>query len=128
MRTHLKSIAEFLIALIIFQSWVSAKSVTVDKAVMEDKRVKIKTVEGEMYRYKTLIISDSNLYGVKRLQGVVGLVELNISHLNIIEVKYASPGATVALIVVSVIGLSLIITLVDCFSSGGGFGCPSFTQ
>ena len=128
MRTHLKSIAGFLIALIIFQSCVSAKSVTVDQAVMEEKRVQIKTVEGEMYRYKKLIIRDSNLYGVKRLQGVDGLVELNISHLNIIEVKYASPGATVALIVVSVIGLSLIITLADFFSSGGGFGCPSFTQ
>ena len=127
MRTHLKSIAGFLISLIIFQSCVSAKSVTVDQAVMEEKRVQIKTVEGEMYRYKKLIIRDSNLYGVKRLQGV-GLMEQNLTHLNIIEVKYASPGATVALIVVSVIGLSLIITLADCFSSGGGFGCPSFTQ
>ena len=128
MRTHLKSIAGFLIALIIFQSCVSAKSVTVDQAVMEEKRVQIKTVEGEMYRYKKLIIRDSNLYGVKRLQGVVGLVEMDLSQLNISEVKYASPGATVALIVVSFLGVVFIIGLADCFSSGGGLGCPSFTQ
>ena len=104
MRTHLKSIAGFLIALIIFQSCVSAKSVTVDQAVMEEKRVQIKTVEGEMYRYKKLIIRDSNLYGVKRLQGV-GLMEQNLTHLNIIEVKFMSPGKTMALVVVSFLGV-----------------------
>ncbi|MCH8231105.1 MAG: hypothetical protein IIB82_00395 [Bacteroidetes bacterium] len=128
MRTHLKSIAGFLIVFIIFQSCVSAKSVTVDQAVLKEQPVRIKTVEGETYNYKKLIRRDSILYGVKKVKGVVGLVELDLSQLNISEVKYASPAATAVLVVVSVIGLLSIIGLADCFSSGGGLGCPSFTQ
>ena len=128
MRTHLKSIVGFLIALIIFQSCVSAKSVTVDQAVLKEQPVRIKTVEGETYNYKKLIRRDSILYGVKKVKGVVGLVELDLSQLNISEVKYASPAATAVLVVVSVIGLFSIIGLADCFSSGEGLGCSSFTQ
>ncbi len=116
MRTHLKSIAGFLIAFILFQSCVSLKSVTVvslksvtvDEAILQEKRVQIKTNDGEMYRYKKLIRRDSILYGVKKIQGF-GLMELKISQLNIIEVKYMSPGATVALVIVSVFGVIIII-------------------
>ena len=108
MRTHLKSIAGFLIGFILFQSCVSLKSVTVDEAVHQEKRVRIKTNDGEMYRYKKLIRRDNILYGVKRIQGF-GLMELKISQLNIIEVKYMSPGATVALVIVSVFGVIIII-------------------
>ena len=104
MRSHLKSIAGFLIALIIFQSCVSSKNMSVYDAVHQKYRVRIKTVEGEMYLYKKLIIRDSILYGVKRLQGV-GLMEQNLTHLNIIEVKFMSPGKTMALIVVSFLGV-----------------------
>ena len=116
MRTHLKSIAGFLIVFILFQSCVSLKSVTVvslksvtvDEAILQEKRVQIKTNDGEMYRYKKLIRRDNILYGVKKIQGF-GLMELKISQLNIIEVKYMSPGATVALVIVSVFGVIIII-------------------
>ena len=108
MRTHLKSIAGFLIGFILFQSCVSLKSVTVDEAILQEKRVRIKTNDGEMYRYKKLIRRDNILYGVKKIQGF-GLMELKISQLNIIEVKYMSPVATVALVIVSVFGVIIII-------------------
>jgi len=107
----MKSIAYFLIALILFQSCVSAKSVTVDKAVMEERRVRIKTVEGEKYSYKKLIRRDSILYGVNRVQGV-GFVEQDLSNLNIIEVKYFSRGKTTLVVVVSVVGLVFIIGVI----------------
>ena len=115
MRTYLKSIACFLITLILFQSCVSAKSVTVDKAVLQERNVQIKTAEGETYRYKKLIRRDSILYGVKRVQGV-GLVELDRSNLNIIEVKYYS--YPVVLVVVSVVGLVFIINIIDFWING----------
>ena len=108
MRTHLKSIAGFLIGFILFQSCVSLKSVTVDEAILQEKRVQIKTNDGEMYRYKKLIRRDNILYGVKKIQGF-GLMELKISQLNIIEVKYMSPCATVQLVIVSVFGVIIII-------------------
>ena len=116
MRTHLKSIAGFLIVFILFQSCVSLKSVTVvslksvtvDEAILQEKRVRINTAEGEKYRYKKLIRRDSILYGVKKIQGV-GLMEQNLTHLNIIEVKFMSPGKTMALVVVSFLGVVFII-------------------
>ncbi len=105
MRTYLKSIAYFLLALILFQSCVSATSVTGDKAV--EGSVRRKTIEGETYHYKKLIRKDSILYGVKKMQGV-GLVEQDLSNLNIIEVRYLSPGKTAVLVVVSVVGFLFI--------------------
>jgi len=80
--------------------------VTVDKAVLQERNVLIKTAEGEKYLYKKLIRRDSILYGVKRVQGV-GLMEQDLSNLNIIEVRYYS--LTVVLVVVSVVGLVFII-------------------
>ena len=114
MRTHLKSIAGFLIGFILFQSCVSLKSVTVDEAILQEKRVRINTAEGEKYRYKKLIRRDSILYGVKKIQGV-GLMEQDLTHLNIIEVKYALPGATAALVVVSFLGVLFLVALSDPF-------------
>jgi len=108
----MKSIAYFLIALILFQSCVSAKSVTVDKAVLQESRVQIKTIEGETYRYKKLIRRDSILYGVKRVQGV-GLMEQDLSNLNIIEVRYLSPEKAAFIAVVSVVGVFFIINFID---------------
>jgi len=115
----MKSIAYFLITLILFQSCVSAKSVTVDKAVLQESSVQIKTGEGEKYRYKKLIRRDSILYGVKKMQGV-GLVEQDLSNLNIIEVKYLSPHNTVVLVVVSVVGFLFIVSFIIVSISGIG--------
>ena len=117
MRTHLKSIAGFLIVFIIFQSCVSAKNMTVYEAVHQIYHVRIKTVEGEKHIYKKLIRRDSILYRVKRVPGV-GLIEQDLSHLNIIEVKYASPAATAVLVVVSVVGVLFIIVAVSECASG----------
>ncbi len=122
MRTHLKSIAGFLVAFILFQSCVSAKGVTVDEAVHQETRVRIKTIDGETYRYKKLIRRDNILYGVKNVKGIDGLVELKISHLNIIEVKYMSPGKTVALVIVSVVGVIIIIGIIDIAVNGFDVG------
>ena len=122
MRTHLKSIAGFLIAFILFQGCVSAKSVTVDEAVHQETRVRIKTIDGETYRYKKLIRRDNILYGVKNVKGIDGLVDLKISHLNIIEVKYMSPGKTVALVIVSVVGVIIIIGIIDIAVNGFDVG------
>ena len=112
MRTHLKSIAGFLIGFILFQSCVSLKSVTVDEAILQEKRVRINTAEGEKYRYKKLIRRDSILYGVKKIQGV-GLMEQDLTHLNIIEVKYALPGVTTALVVISFFGVLTLTGLTE---------------
>jgi len=82
--------------------------VTVDEAVHQEKRVWINTAEGEEYRYKKLIRRDSILYGVKKIQGF-GLMEQDLTDGNIIEARYVQPGATAALVVVSVVGVIFII-------------------
>ena len=95
---------------------------TVDEAVHQETRVRIKTIDGETYRYKKLIRRDNILYGVKNVKGIDGLVDLKISHLNIIEVKYMSPGKTVALVIVSVVGVIIIIGIIDIAVNGFDVG------
>ena len=112
MRTHSKYIAWFVFSLIFFQSCASAKSVNVDKAVLDGKRVQIKTVQGEKYRYKKLIKRESILYGVKKIESV-GLVEQDLSQLNISEIKYVSP--TFPLVIVSFLGLAFIFAGIATF-------------
>jgi len=113
----MKSISYFLIALILFQSCVSAKSVTesrVDKAILDEKKVQIITIEGKTYRYKKLIRRDSILYGVKKVHGVDGLVEQDISHLNIIEVEYVfSTGVIVVMVFATMVITAIVMWFVS---------------
>ncbi len=102
-----------IITLIIFQSCVSTRSVTVDRAIATEKRVRIKTIDENTYGYIKLIEKDGIVYGVKRISGL-GLVELDLSYLDIIEVKYYSPGATAALVFVSFLAMIMIISALTC--------------
>ena len=113
----IKSITFFLVTLIIFQSCVSFHSVTIDQAIATEKRVRIKTTEGEKYTYKKLIEKDGIVYGVKRISGF-GLVELDISQLVIIEVKYSYPGATAALVFVSFFAVLFIYVSIEFAING----------
>jgi len=117
MKTHLKSIVYFLIPLIIFQSCYTYKSYTVDRAVMEEKKVRIETINEKKYRYKKLIKRDGHLYGLKDVSGI-GLIELDISHLEIIDVKFSAPGLTTWLVFSSILGVIILIVAIDISKNG----------
>jgi len=116
MKTHLKSIVYFLIPLIMFQSCYTYQSYTVDRAVMEEKKVRIVTINGEIYRYKKLIRRDGQLYGLKKVQG--RLSERDISHLDIIELNWVTPGRTILVVFASILGVIFLIGAIDIAENG----------
>ncbi len=124
MRTQLKTIAWVLITLLFFQSCYTQK-VTVDQAIQIETKVRIKTIEGKTYYYRDLIRKDSILYGIEKVRGM-GLVEQDLSHLNISEVKYYDPGATSTLVVVSTFGFVILIAAFTVLS-GGMTTAPTMT-
>ena len=108
----LKSITWLLITLILFQSCISLKNITVDEAIKNERMVRIKTIEGEKYRYKKLVMRDSVLYGVKKVVGF-GLVEQDLTQLHIKKINHISPGVTVLNIVLIYPSL-LVVALIGC--------------
>jgi len=116
-RKPLKPITFFLITLIIFQSCVSTHTLTVDHAVATEERVRIKINDEQTFVYKKLIKKDGILYGVKRISGF-GLMELDLSQLEITEVKYFYPGATAALIFLSLFAVIVIVSVIDVAING----------
>ncbi len=108
----MKTFAWLLIGMILFQSCISIKSITVDEAIQNERKVRIKTIEGEKYQYKKLVWRDSVLYGVKKVAGF-GLVEQDLTQLHISEINPKSPEATVLLIVL-IFGLLNVILSIAC--------------
>ena len=109
----LKSITWLLITLILFQSCYSLKNFTVDEAIQNERRVRIKTIEGQKYQYKKLVMRDSVLYGVKKVAGF-GLVELDLTQLYISEVNPRSRTATGLLVVAIVFVVAGVICANEC--------------
>ncbi len=116
MRTQLKSIAWVLITLLLFQSCYT-QQVSVKQTIGVEKKVRIKTDDGKRYCFRGLIRKNGTLYGVKKDRGV-GLVEKDLSHLNITEVKYYDPGATSTLAIVSTFGIIILIGALTVLSEG----------
>jgi hypothetical protein len=43
--------------------------VSLDKAVTEQKRVKIKTIDGQKMKFKRILLDSSQYYGIKKIKG-----------------------------------------------------------
>ncbi|WP_111682106.1 hypothetical protein [Winogradskyella tangerina] len=64
----LKSTVISLSMLLLFQSCrvYHRTNVSIDKAVQEEKRVKLKTKDGQKLKFKRIVFEDGQYYGVKR--------------------------------------------------------------
>lgn len=66
LKNQVKSISLFLAALILFQSCATYKTpTTLQQAALEEKAVKIVTVDDDTYKYKYIVYEDGQFYGVK---------------------------------------------------------------
>ena len=110
----MKTFAWLLIGMILFQSCISIKSITVDEAIQNERKVRIKTIEGEKYQYKKLVWRDSVLYGVKKVAGF-GLVEQDLTQLHINKITTMSPGVT-ALNIVLIFVSTVLALMIMCGS------------
>jgi len=100
-----KLIVLILIVMVLFQSCYTRK-LTVDQYIQpshKQRKLKIKTVDDEWYKYKYIYVKDSTLYGVKRLypkkQYGGNVITLDLSQIDIELIKEYSPGRTTLLVI-----------------------------
>lgn len=121
---RLKTIALFLVTVILFQSCVVydlKRPVTLKQASEEQKKVKIRTIANKTFKYHYISFEEGVYYGVKRKSGEFTKVQLNDAE--IIQVlsqnKSGSDWATVAAIALPVIAiLILALTYEPTFKLG----------
>ncbi|BAO76214.1 hypothetical protein [Winogradskyella sp. PG-2] len=70
-KERIQLVSNALIVLILFQSCrvYQRENVSLDKAVTEHKRVKIKTKDGQILKFKRILLDNSQFYGVKKVKG-----------------------------------------------------------
>ncbi len=78
---QMKVIAIILVSLMLFQSCrvYHKGNVSLDEAITQQKRVKIKTKDGRKLKFKSVVIDSSQYYGIKKIRGktVRTLIEPN---------------------------------------------------
>lgn len=121
LKTSLKTIAHFFLAITLLQSCVVYQNTPVGllQAEQSKKRVKLKTSTDQTYNFKQLVLEEKQFYGLKKEKGE--LVKIAITDSAAIEVflrsKSKSTLATIGLILVPVIGL-IIYGKTMTFDSG----------
>ncbi len=113
----------FAISLILFlqSCGVYYKSpISLDEAVKQAGKVKIRTAEGKKIKYKKIIQSDDQFFGKKRKSGKWVQVPLNPADIQSVRLKNksASTWVTVSSIVVPVGALIILLANADF-----GIGC-----
>lgn len=70
-KKRVQLISIVLMILILFQSCrvYHKENVSIDKAVTEQKRVRIKTKTGQKSKFKKIILDSSQYYGIKKVKG-----------------------------------------------------------
>lgn len=121
LKTSLKTIALFFLAVTLLQSCVVYQKTPVSllQAEQSKKRVKLKTSADQTYNFKQLVLEEEQFYGLRKEKG--GLVKIAITDPAATEVflrsKSKSTLATIGLILVPVIGL-IIYGKTMTFDSG----------
>ncbi|MFH6770164.1 hypothetical protein V8G56_15540 [Gaetbulibacter aquiaggeris] len=115
-KIYSKAIALFCTMLIFFQSCTVYKSkpISIESAVQNENKVKVKTKSGETFRFSRIGIEDDNYYGVSKNKGTVVKTALNEKSINSIKEKDKT------LSTVLTIGLPIVyfVLLVSALVSG----------
>lgn len=110
-KNRIKSISLFLTFLILVQSCrvYHSDSVTLEKALVERKRVKIKTKSGKTLKFKEIIKDSNQYYGITRKDKFL-IIENNISSvrlqnrtlsgiLTVVSVLYVATGVVLVIMI-----------------------------
>ena len=105
LRIHFRLIAITLGILVLLQSCVAYKkgNYTLEQAVAEQNRVKVRTVEGKTIKYQKIEMLDGKYYGRKTIKGkssLVALVEEDISDVMLQNKKMSTQLSIIAPFVV----------------------------
>ena len=91
-KKQLNTTAIIISLLVLLQSCSVYKSdnLTLDQAVQNESRVKVKTINNEKYKFKRIEIADGHYYGVKKVKGKDIKVPLNRAEVSKINEKNKS--------------------------------------
>jgi len=105
-----------LTALLLFQSCRVYKKVpvTINEAVTSEKRIKIKTLDGNKLKFKRVVIVDGNYYGIKKVNGKLEKIPIDLNtidtvreHNTTLSIIY---GVTIAATIALYISYGIVLT------------------
>jgi len=119
LKTQLRPIALLLILVMLFQSCTVYKStsVTLDQAVQNESKVRIKTNSNEIFIFKKIVFDEGKYYGVERIKGKKIKIPINENLVKSTQLKNELLSAllSVGAPIVIIVGIAAINT------AGGGF-------
>ena len=112
LKTPLKIIAIFFIAITLLQSCVaySKNPVSLLQAEQSKKRVKMKTSSNQTYKFKQIVLEEEQFYGLKKEKGEIVRIAIHNNDANkvFLHSKSKSTWTTIAVIAVPVITLAIL--------------------
>ena len=117
-KKHLRIVALILVVIMLLQSCTVYKktSITLNQAVQNESKVKVKT-KSENLKFNRIGIENGNYYGVKKIQGEMIKIPLDIK--TVMSVKEKNESASTIATVLVVTG-SVIAIIVGAFLISGG--------
>lgn len=116
-----------LTILIVFQSCRVYKKnpITIDEAVKSERRIKIKTLDNNKFKFKRVIIEESNYYGIKRVNGDLEKVPIMLNTIDNIRVH----NKTMSIVYGSVIAIVISFVTIAAIAIGSlDFGLGGLTS
>ena len=117
--SQIKLIPVFFAILILFQGCMAYKSkpVTLEQAVKENVKTKIKTNNGKSIKFKYIGFENDTYFGVNKNNRENVKVDLNEGDIKVVKVK----DKTMSVVLNSLLGLTiLVLTPAVIFAAGGG--------
>ena len=113
-KNYLRLVAVFFSALILFQGCTVYKSTTIQQAVQTESKVKVRTKNGETFKFSRIGTEAGNYYGVSKRNGETTKIALDENSINTIKEKDKALSAILS------IGIPVIIIVPIIVGIGGG--------
>ncbi len=132
LKKQFRLVTMFLVILIFFQSCrvYHRESVTLNRAIKEEKRVKIKTVENKTLKFKKLIFEDGKYYGIKPDPFKYKVYKIPLNQNELLSIRLHNKGLSIfygisiSVISIVVIGLAIVLSSFDLNLDFGGMSAP----
>lgn len=118
-KNQIKLIVSLFVLIILFQSCIAYKSisVTLEQSVKENVKTKIKTNDGKNIKFKYITSENDIYFGVNKKNGELVKVELNENQIKKVRVK----NKALSIFLNVLLGASvLILAPAVAFAAGGG--------
>lgn len=113
LKSRLKLITLFFIAIILFQSCVGYQgtSVSLEQAAREQKRTKIRSSSKKKHYYEKIVFEEGQFYGIKKLNKNRVKIPLDTNEIDDVYIQSKSKSAwmTIAVIAIPVIAFGFLV-------------------